>query len=82
MYGLLGLGLGVLASVAGFYGAGLSAVGLIVTATSTVLGTASAVGTLAVARKAGSQTLPAGSEDLTDVGLTTKEKRELLGSGR
>jgi len=45
-------------------------------------GTASAAGTLALARKAEERELPGAAADLSDVGLSEEETRQLLGDGR
>jgi len=55
---------------------------LVVVSSITVLSAASAAGTLALARRAERRELPDANVDVSDIGLTDAEKRELLGGRR
>ena len=73
-----GLLLGGLASFNGVGGPGFGGEDLFVMALTALLGTTSAVATLAIARSSGPDALPSGDTELDDAGLTDGEKRELL----
>ena len=74
-----GLALGGLAVAAGLLGPGLSFVDAIIVGTSTLLGASSAVGTLTLARKADDGELLEAGDRVSKVGLSSDERRNLLG---
>lgn len=74
-----GLLLGGVCVAGGLLGAGWSsAIGMTILSVATLLGAASAVGTLAIARAGQPPSLPPGNADVR--GLTDREKRDLLGA--
>lgn len=77
-----GLVLGMLAITGGLLGTGLTPVDAIIAGASTLLGAGSAVGSLALARRADDQELLEAWQDVDDVGLTEKETKQLLGTNR
>ncbi|GMV07993.1 MAG: hypothetical protein AMXMBFR53_42680 [Gemmatimonadota bacterium] len=77
-----GLALGAAAATAGLWGGGFGLLGMGMMGAATVLGAASAAGTLAVARSAESRELSGPAGEVRDTGLTPSERRDLLGPGR
>lgn len=71
-----GLMLGGLAAALVMWGPGLAALKI---GAATVLGAASATGSLALARRADDQDLFEASQDVAEVGLSDKERHQLLG---
>ena len=62
-------------------GLNLMAFDVVVVSVTTLLGVASAVGTLALARRAEGEPLLTASSDIEEVGLTEQETKHLLGDG-
>lgn len=77
--GVGGLLLGGLALIA-MGGPALKMFDLVGLSVTTLLGSASAAGTLAIARRAEDQELLAASTDVAEVGVTEQETKQLLGS--
>ena len=75
-----GFFLGGLAVATGLVGLSFSVLGAVVVAVSVLLGAGSAGGTLAVARAADTRVLLEGADEVEDVGLTSAEVRQLLGT--
>lgn len=74
-----GAALGGVAAALGLWGAGVTAgLGVMIVGVSTVLGAASAAGTLAIARVADPR-LPDAGVDVDAIGLSEEEARRLLG---
>jgi hypothetical protein len=76
-----GLLLGGLAVAAGFWGPGLQLRDAVIVGVATLLGAASAAGTLAVARAAEDEALLQEGAGVEGVGLTENERTQLLGDG-
>jgi hypothetical protein len=76
-----GILLGGIAVSAGLWGAGLGTVGAGMIGVATLLGAASAAGSLALARRADDRELLDASAAVADAGLTETERRHLLGKG-